>query len=186
MPLRVPLLLLRGRTCTWTVARGCCWFLRLRLVRKAKRSHRLQASRNQSPSRNRKPTNRTNNKNGLLIQRPRRDSFLCGLFLDGRLRGSEKREHAPALHTGLCYTRPHVFRCEKTLPCRCDGACLPRVLCAHASAAHWSRRRPHKRPLSVRKYLATADQGLPAGLHRNCLWSSRSDFPRQTFRKIQS
>src|SRR5712692_6179457 len=80
-----------------------------------------------------------------------------------------KQSYASSPFFILCYTRPHAFCSEKTVSRGCHGAHLPRVLCAHASAAHRSRRRPHKRSLSIWKYLAAADQGLPAGLHRNCL-----------------
>src|SRR5207245_7423086 len=102
---------------------------------------------------------------------PHKDSFLCGLFLVFGVQVSSERrmqEQAPALPIWLCYTRPHVFWSEKTVSCRCDGTCLPRFLCTHASAAHRSRWRSHKRPFSIRKHPAAADQGLPAGLHRNC------------------
>src|SRR5260370_39632075 len=89
--------------------------------------------------------------------------FRAAFFFGRRLTAAIEKAGgvAPALSLRLCYTRPHACCSKKTLSRRRDGACLSRFFCAHAPAAHGSKRRTHERSLSIRRYLAAASQWLP-------------------------
>src|SRR2546421_7883866 len=99
--------------------------------------------------------------------------------------GHRKRSSASSPFFILCYTRPHAFCSEETLPCRCHGAHLSRVLCAdepHERALGHS----HESAVSFCKHSAADYQGLSARLPGHRLRHQGSDVSRQAFREIQS